>query len=263
MQSSEATRPAEWPSGNWRTLRERIKLALAAVFGAVVMFVCAAGVVVMLDEGSPQSAKYFVLFGLLWVPILAFPLVYKPKANGRLAPTERTLNGSPATTIEYSSGPLTVMSILTGFVSLMMGLGAYDYSLEAESDGYGSTVIFAAIALFFGSFPLSYLLGRLRRGYIAFTTEGIHQRGWAFESFLPWDSVMGVSAGYQGFPMTLIIAYNDEGWRRRYTARLWRIDRIPPTPMMDIDYRKIGDDAALVHAFIVEQVERNRRPLRR
>ena len=45
-----------------------------------------------------------------------------------------------------------------------------------------------------------------------------------------------MKAAFNGHPVILMIGYTNPEWTPRYTTRLWRIDRLPPAPMIEVDY---------------------------
>ncbi|MFD4367754.1 hypothetical protein [Rhodococcus sp. NPDC058521] len=208
-------------------------------------------------------AKYCAAVIVFVALLIAFNLTYRPKSNGRLTVRDRVVRGETAPTISYSRRSPAMLRAVTGVFGLIFATAAYDSRPQPdpdailpvpESDGYGTTAVYALVALYFWSCNLAFVFGRLQVGYVAFTSEGIYQRGWSFESFLPWRAVLGVHSAYREYPMTLIIAYNDS-WERRYTATWpWRIDRLPTVSLIEIDHRKMGDDAVRIHDYVTAKV---------
>ncbi|WP_147915154.1 hypothetical protein [Rhodococcus rhodnii] len=247
-------RPAEWPRRGWRTTRDYVKVTLSMLMFAAVAGVCVAGAVVDLRDGGTASVKYFVAAAAVCVSICSFPFVLRPWSNGELTTESCELDGQPATRIRYSARPPIALCLLFGTFVLIFGMAAID---SAEDSGLPGALPFATAALFFASLPLSFLVGRLQVGWIAFSDRGIHQRGWSFESFVPWTDVVNAHALFPGYPMTMITVLERDGtgWQRRNTAWFWKIDRLPPTAMIEIDHRKMRDDPVLVHDFIVREVE--------
>ncbi|WP_241566098.1 hypothetical protein [Prescottella agglutinans] len=88
----------------------------------------------------------------------------------------------------------------------------------------------------------------VRPGAVLLTPDGIRHRGWSFESYLPWESVAGAKPAYNGYRMILLIGFANAHWTRRYTTPIWRIDKLPPVPMIELDCRKFAmDDVLLLH----------------
>ena len=240
-------------------------MAAASSFLVAIAAVCVYLAWQGFQDGQYTRIKYLLGIVVFLAIATRFRTVYQPQRNGNLESEQGTIRDLSSVTIRNSKAPILTLCSLMGWAGTLLALAAYDLLASDDSPGYAGTVVFAAAALFFWSMPLAYLTGHLSSGYIAFTADGVHQRGWATESFIPWTSVAGAKAAYNGFPMTLVIGVPKAPWERRYTTRFWRIDRIYPLPfpLIEIDYRKIGDDAALVHAFVMEQVQRQARGLAR
>lgn len=111
------------------------------------------------------------------------------------------------------------------------------------------------VALFFASFFVLVALGRIRRGRIILAADGIYQEGRSFESFLPWDSFVGIKAGYNGTREVLVVAYSNASWRKRQLAGPWKLDKLPPVPMIEIDTFHLAVDPTLVYHLVRFYVE--------
>ncbi|WP_233281890.1 hypothetical protein [Prescottella equi] len=112
----------------------------------------------------------------------------------------------------------------------------------------GATVVFGVLGASFGSFLVLVALRRIRSGVVLLTPDGIRHRGWSFDSYLPWESVAGAKPAYNGHRMILLIGFANAHWTRRYTTPIWRIDKLPPVPMIVLDCRKFAmDDVLLLH----------------
>jgi Bacterial PH domain len=109
-------------------------------------------------------------------------------------------------------------------------LAAVDFLWDGQT---AATIVFGVLGLLCASFPALVLLGRLRRGRVSLSAAGIRQRGWTFESFLPWEAFAGVRAAANGRPEVLVIAYANASWERRQVVRSWKIDQLPPVPMVE------------------------------
>ncbi|MET4613347.1 hypothetical protein ABIC28_004348 [Rhodococcus sp. PvR044] len=132
-----------------------------------------------------------------------------------------------------------------------MRWGAIEIYLNTRGEGFpGASVIFGAIGLFSASYLAAVLAVRLQRGSLMLSSDGIWQRGWSFESYLPWESVAGATAVHHGFPETLVIAYSNAPWGHHYTTRLFRTDRLPLSPLIEVDTRQFAVDPVLLHHLV-------------
>jgi hypothetical protein len=116
-------------------------------------------------------------------------------------------------------------------------------------------VLFGAFGIVFASFVVTVAAGRVRRGGVTLSSEGITQRGRSFESRLDWSAIAGVKAATDGHPYILVIGYANADWNRRYTTRFWRIDRLPPVPMVVFDLRQFDVDPYILYAYVRTYVE--------
>ncbi|NLE80733.1 MAG: hypothetical protein GX610_14350 [Rhodococcus sp.] len=249
----------------------RLRMGASYAFFALVAAVCVIGIWRSIVDDEPGTVKYLVGVLVFVVATIGFSLSYRPRSNGRLEIEERNVRGETSPTIAYSTTPPILLCLIMGTLGLLLAVGAYELLPEPQtilplppesehllqeenSEGYGGTAFFGLLAVYFLSFPLGFLAGRLRVGYIAFTSEGIFQRGWAFESFLPWSDIAATPTGYGGHSATLVFGYSNAQWETKRTALVWKIDAPTPRPGIVIDYRKIRDDASLVHEYVTTQI---------
>ena len=68
------------------------------------------------------------------------------------------------------------------------------------------------------------------------SSHGISQRGWSVESRLDWSCA-------------------NADWNRRYTTRFWRIDRLPPVPMIPFDCRQFDVDPYGLYGYVRTYVD--------
>ncbi|MFI6433216.1 hypothetical protein [Rhodococcus oryzae] len=248
MQSSERylTRPVEWP-----TPRTDARSVASAVVISVVVLVAALVSVGSALEGAGAAARYSLLFCLLMVLTMMFGMVFRGSTHRGQDIRTSSINGSAVTQIRYSALVFHLMTAMMATITALCGGGAIEIYLNTRGEGFpGASVIFGAIGLFSASYLAAVLAGRLQRGSLMLSSDGIRQRGWSFESYLPWESVAGSTAVHHGFPETLVIAYSNALWERRYTTRLFRTDRLPLSPLIEIDTRQFAVDPVLLHHLV-------------
>ncbi|NKZ79439.1 hypothetical protein GTA28_21545 [Rhodococcus hoagii] len=247
MRSSDQLRhPAEWPLGGI-TLRERMSIGLLAAIGCVAVFVGIVGGV----EGQPAALRYGLAFGGLVFLVAAFGVL--KHVGGRTSVRSITMESSPQAATEVSQSRrlwavLVAMTVCCAVVTVGPAVETY---FNAPITGVpGASVIFGALGVLFVSFLVLVVLRLLRCGAVLLTPDGIQHRGWSFESYLPWDSVAGVKAAYSDHRMVLLIGFANAKWIRRYTTPIWRIDKLPPVPMIELDCRKFAMDDVLLLRFM-------------
>lgn len=252
--SSPLVRPTEWPERD--SLRYRSTVVLSGLLGVAGIPVGFGFVAI----GKPGGLKYGLLFAALFLLAASYAYVtrVRPKHGlGDIATSQ--LDGQPVTEIRYSSLAFGVLTGLMVCMTAIFLLASLDYYLSAPSGKvtapYGATIVFGLIGLFFASFVALVALGRLRRGKLVLSQQGIHQRGWAFSSFLPWQSFAGVKAADNGGPEVLVIAYSNAAWDRRQIVRFWKIDQLPPVPMIEVHCASLAVDPNLVYWLLKFYVE--------
>ncbi|MGA6165684.1 hypothetical protein [Amycolatopsis magusensis] len=241
MPSSEApARPPEWPA-------ERRGKPVATLVGVILLsLVCIPVAFGFVAIGKPSAVKYVVLFGA--VLLLTAAYAYETQLRRRDAQAEVARDGVE---LRYTRAGFLVLVGLMVCMTAIFAFAALDYF---TSDNPVPAVLCAIAAVFCGSFPALVVAGRVRAGRIRFTAAGIHQRGRAFSSFLPWESVAGAKAGWNGKPEVLIVAYANAPWERRQHSRLWKLDKLPPVPMIEIDCTVLECAPEYAHRLVLSYV---------
>jgi hypothetical protein len=248
MQSSERclTRPVEWP-----TPRTDARFVASAIAISVAILAAALIAVGSALEGNGAAARYCLLFLLLMVLTVIFGVVFRGSTHRGQDIRTSSIDGAPVTQVRYSALVFQLMAALMATMAALCGGGAVEIFLNTRGEGFpGASIIFGAIGLFCGLYLVAVLTGRLQRGSLVLSPDGIRQRGWSFESYLPWASVAGATPVHHGFPETLVIAYSNTVWKRRYTTRFFRTDRLPLSPLIEVDTRQFAIDPVLLHHLV-------------
>ncbi|WP_116044407.1 hypothetical protein [Amycolatopsis palatopharyngis] len=254
MPSSEALRrPPEWPASG-----SRYRLAFG--FSVALLVIAPLGIgLYYLSIGSSAGGRYALAFAALGALVawLGYETRLRQRKPVEAVTNVRTEDGRGALRIPYSSQIYYGYGLLMGGIALVFVMAA----VESVSDSVfgGAFFVFGLLALFFASMPLLMTTGRFDRGYLRLSPEGIYQRGWTFESFLPWDRVIGVFPRYSDGPQIVVVAEDDTPWQRRQITRLWRQDRLPkvqrqdrqgPVPLIDIPGKFLAVDPTLVYHLV-------------
>ncbi|WP_236721771.1 hypothetical protein [Prescottella equi] len=199
-------------------------------------------------DGRPMMLRYSVAYGCLVLLVAAYGVLTRwPRSGGTVhcAPAE----AGTATEIRQSRGVWAMLVAITACCAVLTAGPAVEIYLSAETSGVpGATVVFGVLGALFGSFLVLVVLRRVRPGSVLLTPGGVRHRGWSFDSYLPWESVAGVKAAYSDHRMVLLLGFANAQWTRRYTTPIWRIDKLPPVPMIELDCRKFAmDDVLLLH----------------
>jgi hypothetical protein len=241
MGMNSLPRPAEWPE------RAGARYLPAVIILGLFGFASVAAGVGFVAIGKPGGLKYGLLFAVFFLLIAAYGYgtrVRRPSGDvgERLGATE----------IRYSAFAFTCLVGLMSCLTVIFLLAAVDYHLAGTT---GATVVFGLIGVVLATFPLLVVLGRVRRGSVTLSARGIHQRGWTFTSFLPWEAFAGVKAVYNGRPEVLVIAYANVAWEKRQVVGFWKIDKLPPVPMVEIDCAALTISPELAYWLVKFYVE--------
>jgi hypothetical protein len=247
-------RPVEWPEPGG------VKYRLMLIVMVLLALLCVPVGFTFVAIDKPGGVKYCLLFGVLLLTIAAFAYVtrVRPK-HGEEDIVTAELDGRRVTELRYSSlgfGALVLMMVcVTAFV-LLAAVDFY-FSIPGEVTApLGATVVFGLIGLFLASFLVLVATGRIQRGKLVLSQRGIHQRGWTFSSFLPWESFAGMKASFDGqVEYVLVVAYANAPWEKRQIVKFWKIDKLPPVPMIAINCLSLAIDPNLVYWLVKFYVE--------
>lgn len=247
-------KPAEWPSnvaGRGKYLLSVLMMVALSV-GSVL---AAVGFVAI---GEPGGLKYGLAFALFFALIAGFGYVsHLHPANRESDISIARHAGHPVMELRYAGAPFYLLVGLVLCVLSVCVMAAVDFATADGSvvAGKVAAALVAAAALFFGSFIVLVGTGRLSRGRILLSQEGILQRGHAFMSSFAWDVLAGVKAAHNGTPEVLVVAYSNAPWHRGQLSRLWKLDKLPPVPLIEIDCSKFDIDPNLVFHLVKFYVE--------
>lgn len=238
--------PAEWPEARY-SIREKLSMAMMAGFGVIAVLVGLAG----RAGGLPAALRYCFGFACLFFLIVATGVVIRG-SDHRDADIRTVLAGGlPATELRQSRRLwILLVALMACCTALSLGAAIEIYLNVPSSFIPGAAVVFGFLGLFLATFLVAVAARLVRPGYIRLTRDGILHRGWSFESYLPWEAVAGAKAAYNGYRMVLVIGYANAVWKRGYTTPLWKIDKLPPVPMIEVDCRKFAIDEALLFHLV-------------
>jgi hypothetical protein len=249
--------PPELPEG-WAAatggVRERLAIAGTLTIAAVSF---ATGILAAI-AGNTVAPRYCLLFALAMALVAALAAAIRYRRVG-LPAALRTVGepgGVSATEIRCSGCQFALLAALMACCATFCLVAAVEVYVHQRQGGFpAATAVLGAGALFFASFGAAAASGRIRRGGVTLSSRGIAHRGWSFESRLDWSAIAGVKPAFNGYPMILVIGYSNADWDRRYTTRLWRIDRIPPVPMIEVDCRRFDLDPSVLFGYLRAYVE--------
>lgn len=247
--------PPEWPARRWGP-----RQLLAAIFVAACTLMALLLTAVMVADGETAPVRYLLLIASMFaLTFVHGVLMWFPLRGSTRDVVLVEHEGRRGTALRYSGPLFAVQCALMAILTAIFAFGAVDY-LRAR-DGvvtarYGAVAATAAIAAFLGSFLVAVASGRVQRGQVVLDSQGIYQRGRAFESALRWEDIVGAHAAYNGmFTEVLVVGWPDAAWQRRTTSRVWQLDRLTPVPMIEINCLYLALDQNLVHHLVTFYVE--------
>ena len=249
----DAGRRSEVPDDWRRSGRDaRVTVAIASVLGIAVASVLFGAVVGV--AGNVAGLLYSVLFAVIMSLVAALGASMRDQRRN-LASAIGTVEGagSPATEISYSPRQFALLiALLTALAGTCLVGAVHLVFVQGMSV---ASALLAGFGLLGAIFPLAILFGHIRRGELTLSEHGVSQRGWSFGASLRWADVAGVKAAFNGHPVILLIGYTNAEWTPRYTTRLWRIDRLPPVPMIEVDCRKFDVDCHALFDYLASYAE--------
>ncbi|ORL10416.1 hypothetical protein [Prescottella equi] len=243
--SGRVQQPPEWPTIRF-SAREKVSIAALFVIGCVAVLV---GIADGLG-GQPAALRYGLAYAcLVFLIAVLGVLVRRTGARETIRSVPIESGHSGATEIRQCRRLWSTVVAMTVCCAVVTAGPAIEIYFNAPTSGVpGASVIFGVLGALFVSFLVLVALRLVRPGAVQLTPDGIRHRGWSFESCLPWESVAGVKPAYNGHRMILLIGFANAHWTRRYTTPIWRIDKLPPVPMIELDCRKFAmDDVLLLH----------------
>lgn len=252
MQSSEDRHPpADWADTRIGARLHFVSAALITL--AVVSALLGIGAA---RAGNFVAFRYFLLFALTVALISALPASSRYR-HSDLSSAVRTVdrNGISGTEIRYSVWPFAILVALAACLAVFCGMGAIEIFIYQDGGFPGGSVIAGVLAVVFASLLGTVAIGRIRRGGVTLSSRGIAQRGWSFESSLDWAAIAGAMPAFNGYPLILVIGYSNAVWARRNTTRFWRIDRLPPVPMIEFDCRQFDVDPHILYNYVRTYVD--------
>jgi len=236
-------RPPEWPADSFNR-RVALAIGFAAVFFVLALW--RAGTAAA--ESGAVTRFFLVLAALMGLTALFGYTYWRPQ---RGAPGVRFVPAGVAGTTEVRSRR-SVFGLLVAMVgcAAALAVGAAVEIFVFSSGFPWVSPVLALLGVPCVAFVVEVLLGHIRSGSLLLGPDGVRQRGWTVESYLPWVSVAGVRADHHGYPESWVLGTPTAAWARRRTSRIFRLDRMPGEPMIEVDSRRFDIDPVLLHRVL-------------
>lgn len=208
------------------------------------------------QAGNFVALRYCLLFALVVALVIAYSVVVRiRRVDPSAAVRTVELDGISGTEIRYSAWQFKILVALMVCCTVFCGMAAIEIFIHQDEGFPGGAVLIGALGVVCASFVGAVGVGCVRRGGITLSSQGVVHRGRSFESRLDWPAIAGVTPASNGYPAILVIGYANADWVRRYTTRFWRIDRLPPVPMIEFDYRLFDVDPRSLYDFVRTYVD--------
>jgi hypothetical protein len=143
---------------------------------------------------------------------------------------------------------LLTLAALTGLV--LTSLAGWPVPPFSSAPGVVSTVIFSAAGLYFLWIARDMASGRLERGRVVLSADGIYHRSLTFEHFTPWHAVYTISAEGISDPLIVAKVSASDHTQVRRTSWVGRQQEFKLLPSVAVRARSLEvDPAVLYHAL--------------
>lgn len=220
---------------------DRLWAQLFAGLGTVAMLVLGIGTTV-------RGGSAGLLF--LWMWTVTAPVVAVPVWSRWSRPSRADdLETRDATTVApYYASTIPLTAAL--FVALVTGLLALLITALVAGWSAWTLLLLLPLAVFLAHLT-NIAAGRVARGGLELTPDGVMHRGWSFSTFIPWDAVERTMPVVGG--RFLVLAAGAEGVVSTERTTWWRFDsprQVGGTPALWIDESRFRFDAELLHVLI-------------
>ncbi len=213
---------------------------LLAGLGVMAMLVL--GIVTTVRGGS--AGLLFLWMGAVTAPVVAVPVWSRWSRPSRAGDLE-TRDATTVAPYYASTIPLTAAL----FVALVTGLLAL--LVAALVEGWSSWTLLLLLPLgVFLAHLTNIAVGRVARGGLELTPDGVMHRGWSFSTFVPWHAVERVMPVDGGCFLVLTAGAEDVVSIERTTW--WRFDsprQVGGAPALWIDGSRFRFEAELLHVL--------------
>ncbi|WP_139279838.1 hypothetical protein [Rhodococcoides yunnanense] len=206
----------------------RVQLVLGSMFAGVLVLIALIVAGSSVITGQVASALATGFFAVFITATAAFAWSNQPSRNVG----EAVRPSVTASSLRYDSRGLPLLAAVVG--SLVVVLIAFGFAA-----GGAMLMICGVMGAFLATFFVPLITRSIRNGTIELTAEGIRRRGWSYESEVTWDAVVDVSFAARTYAAIAIRVDPATSLTRRNTTPLWRIEKLPTEPLIELDCRRV------------------------
>lgn len=247
-----------WPE-TWPTPRPKLWMMLTVGYLSVLtLLACGLGFWALLS-GQPGPAILLLGAGV-YLGFVASLGLWLLRIRRRTSPKAITLritgSDEDGVLIAYSgllyrwlaTMMLLTLAVLAGVV--LSGLAGWAIPPFSSPPGIASVVVLSAAGLYCLWIVIEMASGRLARGCVVLSPQGIYHRSLTFEHFAPWCAVHTVSAEDVSGPLIVAKASPFDHTRVRRTSWAGKQQEFQLLPYMAVRGRSLATDpAVLYHAL--------------
>ncbi len=243
--------PEEWPAP-----RPKLWMRLAAGYlGVLTLLAGGLGFWALLSDQYGSAIYLFV--GGVYLGLTTSLSLRLLRTRRHVPPTAITLgkmgSAENGVVIAYSGwlyGRLAILILLTfaAFTGLALsGLAGWSVPTFSSAPGVVSTVIFSAAGLYFLWIVVDMASGRLARGRVGLSPDGIYHRSLTFEHFVPWHAVNTISAEDISGPLIVTKVAASDHTQVRRTSWIGKQQEFKLLPYGAVRARSLEVDPAVLY----------------
>jgi hypothetical protein len=245
-----------WPA-EWSTPRLKVRTVLADLFlGSIALGSVGLGVLALFS-GEIGRAAFLLAVGVFFGAITALSSStwwLRQRMSGGSVALERTGSAYDGIKIPFSAWPYYGLALIMFMGSAFMAIHAASWLLSWEMPSYlpRSDVLSGAFAgagaLFCLWLFIEFASGRIARGFLTLTPNGIYHRSHMFEHYVPWSAVFEVSAVELSVgPFIAVSAFTSQETHVRQTHWIGKTLDFRLLPRVMVRCRSLAVDPVLVY----------------
>lgn len=246
--------PEEWPAH-----RPRLWMVLTVCYlGVLTLLAGGLGVWALLSS-EPGPAVFLLAAGVYLglVTALGAWLLRSPRRRSPGAiSVQVTDSGENGIRIPYSGwlyrwlGTMMLLTFVVLAILVLSGLAGWSIPPFTSPPGAISVIVLTVAGLYCLWVVLEIAVGRLARGSVLLSPQGVQHRSLTFGHFVPWSAMQRISAVDGSSPLIVARVFAAEHARVRRTSRVGRQQEFQLLPDLVVRGRSLAvDPAVLYHAL--------------
>jgi hypothetical protein len=255
VDSSSSSLPP-WPA-EWSTPRLKMRTVLTDGFLGLLALGSIGLGALALSSGALGHAAFLLMVGVFFGSIATLSLsMWRTRRPGspRSVALQATGSNYEGVTISFSArlynGVTAIMLMGSAFLALYATGGIMKWKMPpfVPRPGVISVALSVAGALFCLWLFTEFATGRIAKGYLTLTPGGIYHRSHTFDHFVPWDTVLDVSAvEFHSGQFIAVNALPSGDTRVRRTHWIGKQEEFRLLPFLVVRARSLAADPAVAY----------------